>query len=103
MIPVTPTLPDLEAALATYVDVLCRSAERTNRAEDRPRYQSHLAEAARMFKAIKHDRSLAGLQAIVRRERHSFGWSFLSGQEGDQAEAAFNAFATLVEHQHLAG
>ena len=56
-----------------------------------------------MFKAISHDRSLEDLRSIVRRERHSFGWSFLSGEEGHQAEAAFNTFATLlVEHQHPA-
>jgi hypothetical protein len=43
-------------------------------------YQAHLAEAARMFKALVHDRSLSELRTIVTRERHSYGWSFLSGE-----------------------
>lgn len=92
----------LETALADYVDELCKSADQTHRAEDRPRYQTHLAEAARMFRAVRQTRSLAELRSIVARERHNYGWSFLSNEEGRRAEAAFEAFATRVEQQRPA-
>jgi hypothetical protein len=93
------SVPELESALAEYVDELCQSADRTHRAEDRPQYQAHLAEAARMFGALRHERALDELRSIVARERHAYGWSFLSDDEGRRAEAAFAAFATLVEQR----
>ncbi len=92
-------LTDLETALATYVNELCKSADRTHRAEDRPRYQAHLAEAARMFRALRYERSLSELQSIVASERRNYGWSFLSDDEGSRAESAFDTFATLVKER----
>lgn len=43
----------LEVALATYIQVLADAAERTTYAPDRPRFQSHLAQAAGMFAALR--------------------------------------------------
>jgi hypothetical protein len=88
---------ELKSALAEYVDVLGRSAEQTHRAEDRSPYQQHLAAAALMFAALEKHESIEKLKELVASERHSYGWYFLSGPEGEAAESAFNEFANLVE------
>ncbi len=85
------------AALAEYISVLDRSSRETNRAEDRPRYQQHLASAALMFCAIEKHSSVEKLKELVAAERRSYGWDFLDGPAGKAAEAAFDSFAQLVE------
>ena len=84
-------------ALAEYISVLQTSADNTHQTEDRPKYSRHLAYAARMFVAIENYCSLDNLMQLVDDERHSFGWDYLVGSEGDTAEAAFNTFANLIE------
>ena len=84
-------------ALAEYVAVLETSADNTNQAEDRIKYERHLAYAARMFVAIEKNASLKALKKLVEDERHSYGWSFLSGDTGNSAESAFHVFASLIE------
>jgi hypothetical protein len=91
------TIVELEDALARYVVELSTSAAGTHRAEDRPRYESHLAAAARMFAALRRDSTLKEIKLIVADERRGYGWSYLSDHEGSRAEAAFDSFALLVE------
>ncbi len=86
-----------KAALADYIAVLEKSASETNRAEDRSRYQQHLASAALMYAAIAKHGSLEALWQLASSERRSYGWSFLSGPPGEAAETAFDQFAKLVE------
>jgi hypothetical protein len=90
-------MEDFKSALADYIVVLDTSAAKTPRAEDRGRYQQHLAAAALMYAALVKNRSIDKLKALVASERQSFGRDFLDGPEGKSAEAAFNAFANLVE------
>jgi hypothetical protein len=81
--------------LAAYIRVLAVATDSTRHAEDRPRYQAHLAAAARMFVAI-HAGDNDELKRLIEQERHGYGWSYLSGDEGEQAHAAWAAFdATL--------
>jgi|GEM_PF-5610513 len=87
----------VKRALADYIAVLDTSAANTHRAEDRGRYQQHLAAAALMYAALEKDRSIDKLKALVASERHSFGRDYLDGSEGKAAETAFNDFANLVE------
>ena len=87
-----------KSALAQYVSVLERSGAGTTRAEDRSRYQQHLASAALMFCAIQEHQSVEKLRELVAAERHSYGWDFLDGPAGKAAESAFHRFALLVEH-----
>jgi hypothetical protein len=82
--------------LAEYIDVLGASADTTRRAEDRPLYDRHLAAAARMFVAAHRDPKGADLRRLVEDERRAFGWSFVSGDEGNRAESAFNVFADTL-------
>jgi hypothetical protein len=67
---------DLEASLAAYIQVLTDSANHTHWAPDRPVFQSHLAQAARMFAALRGDRPIEALMAIVAEERHNYGWGY---------------------------
>jgi hypothetical protein len=83
-------------ALSRYISVLENSASKTTRAEDRVAYTKHLAEAARMFRAAQ-DGAMADLKDLVASERNHYGRSFLYGESGSKAEAAFNEFAKLVE------
>jgi predicted ATPase len=83
--------------LGRYIGILRQSAEATTRAEDRARYQSHLAAAAEMFESIYAKRSRQELDDLVKRERRSFGWDYLSDKPGAEAEAAFAAFDRALQ------
>jgi len=76
------------AELTKYIRVLVHSATTTTQADDRTRYQRHLAEAAEILPVLI-DGDQAAVGAWVDHVSHSFGWDFLSGPEGDRAEAAF--------------
>ena len=89
-------MTDLVDALTKYVSVLAASAERTTRAEDRTAYTRHLAEAARMFAAL-HAGDEQALRERIEAERRAYGWSYLSGDAGGDAERAFAALARLVD------
>jgi len=97
----TDPLDALETALAEYIAELCLSADQSRRSEDRSLYQAHLAEAARMFKALRHDVSVSELAAVVERERKTYAWSHLA-DDGRRAEAAFENFAALVDRENQA-
>ncbi len=67
------------------------------RAEDRRRYQQHLAAAVLIYAALEKHRSREKLKELVASERRSYGWDYLDGSEGKAAEAAFDEFAKFVE------
>jgi len=84
-------------ALAAYIRVLAESADVTHHTEDRTKYQSHLAAAARIFAALHGSPTDDEVRRLIEEERRNYGWAFLSGNEGDRAEAAFTAFAEAIE------
>lgn len=86
-----------EKGLADYAAILEQSASATHRAEDRNKYQQHLATVALMFVAIVKDRSMSKLKELVAGERHSYGWGYLCESTGEEAEKAFHTFASQVE------
>jgi len=74
--------------LAEYVCVLSNSLEGTKRAEDRSACTSHLAEAAVIFQYLmQSDFSMARERVMA--EQQAYGRSFLDGETGQVAEAAF--------------
>ncbi len=89
-------MKNITDALAQYITVLADSYDRTSRAEDRPLYLHHLAEAAIIFSLIHQGTSQEAIEEKLASERHGFGWNYLSGPEGDAAERAFVQFDTLV-------
>jgi len=90
-------MEEIEKALAEYIIVLRDSFANCHRAEDRPLYEKYLAEAAIMLAEVHLGGSLTKLKERVASERHSYGWGYLSYEEGEAAESAFHKFATLVE------
>jgi hypothetical protein len=79
--------------LAEYVNVLSTSMERTRRAEDRSPYLRHLAAAALIFQRLQQSNLPEAREQVVT-EQQAYGRSFLDGEEGKAAEAAFSRFAT---------
>ena len=90
-------MEQIERILAEYIIVLRNSRDKCHRAEDRPKYERHLAEAAVMLAEIHLGGNLAQLKKRVAGERHGYGWDYLSYDEGSAAESAFHKFATFVE------
>jgi hypothetical protein len=90
-------MEELKKELAEYIAILETSLACTNYAEDKLKYQKHLAESALMFTAIEKYKSLKKLKELVSLERHSYGWDYLNGVQGSSAELAFDHFAKLVE------
>jgi hypothetical protein len=78
-------------ALSEYVGVLEKGAATTTRAEDRPRYRDHLAQAARIFSAVTiSEPDWTKVRDIVQDEERAFGWSYLSDDVGAAAEAGLS-------------
>jgi hypothetical protein len=93
-----PAETDLREDLANYVGVLSQSAAMTSRAEDRAVYMQHLAAAALMFFLLQKNVQRSALERWLDDERRSYGWRFLAGDEGKEAESAFQRFAAAVEN-----
>jgi len=93
----TETMNKIIAKIAEYVAVLASCAERTNHANDRSIYTQRLATAAGMFAEFHRTGSMEKLKERIQAERRSYGWSYLSGPEGEEAEKAFGQFADFVE------
>jgi len=79
--------------LAEYVGVLSASLETTRRAEDRSAYVAHLAASALIFQSLVNEDFSRAREHLIA-EQQAYGRSFLAGDEGKSAEAAF---ARLVE------
>ena len=83
-------------ALAKYIAVLAKSSVETAAAEDQPKYQLHLAQAALMFLAIEKDASIEKLKQIAGMVRQVYQLNPLQGQAGKFATEAFEKFAKFV-------
>ena len=87
--------------LVRYVAVLVQANHDTTRAEDRHAYTAHLAAAAELFlAAYQHDAAKVG--DLLARERHAYGWGFLSDVPGNAVERAFSEFARFVKSANAA-
>ena len=89
---------DLLDDLAEYISVLSASLEKTKHAQDRSAYEQHLAAAALIFQNLRQSNFQQARQQVASEERN-FGWSFLLGEEGSAAEAAFVRFKKLFEEK----
>src|SRR5882762_2284706 len=84
--------------LAEYVDVVSTSMDKTRRAEDRPAYVRHLAAAALIFQSLQQSNLPRALEQVAAEEQ-AFGRSFLDGEAGSAAEAAFARLAKCVDRK----
>ena len=83
--------------LAKYILVLSESRKNTTAANDRAKYDHHLAKAAIMFHCLQEGSDPTKIKYIIADERRYYGNDFLSGSEGQKAESAFYHFAMLLE------
>jgi hypothetical protein len=89
---------EIESEIARYIKVLEASGQATKRAEDRQAYQQHLAAAAVLLADLVSGGSLARARVAIASEARSFGTSFLDGDSGREAEAAFQRVRSMLEH-----
>ena len=82
---------DVMDDLAQYINVLSTNMEKAKHTQDRSFYVGHLAAAALIFKSLQQSNFEQARQQIAT-EKRNFGWSFLPGEEGSAAEAAFARF-----------
>jgi len=80
--------------LAEYIGVLSASLEKTKHTQDRSAYERHLAAAASIFQSLRQSNFEQARQQVAS-EKRIFGWSFLPGEEGKAAEAAFVRFEKM--------
>ena len=90
-----PMTTDLLDDLAEYINVLSTGMKKTKNAQNRSLYLEHLAAAALIFQSLQQSNFQRAQQ--VAEEQRQFGWSFLPGEEGSAAEAAFVGFKKLFE------
>ncbi len=92
--------PDLLNNLAEYISVLSASLEKANNVQDRSVYERHLAAAASIRQSLRQSDFHQASQQVANEERN-FGWSFLPGEEGKAAEAAFMRFKKLFDREQV--
>ena len=73
-----------------YISVLAQSRDASTFAGDRPAYDRHLAAAARLIVLLAQN-DPATIAGWLQVEQRDFGWGYLSGEPGEQAERAFVA------------
>ena len=62
-------------------------------------YQLHLESLAQLEKLLDEEASIEELVSHVRSERHTHGWSFLSGNDGEKATTSAHILLTYLENQ----
>ncbi len=84
------------ALLSQYREALA-AAEVAAPESERSLITSHGAALAALTELLTDGAADEAILSLVRSERRSFGWSFLSGSAGEAAERAFHALALEVE------
>jgi hypothetical protein len=59
-------------------------------------YASHQEALGELENAMEQN-ALESVLGILKKERRAFGWSFLSGDMGNEVESAFHRLATELE------
>ena len=88
--------PNLYGQLAQYIKLLSEGLRLTHRAEKRGLYMQHLADAALIFQTLQHG-DAAALKVRIQEVQRNYGTTWLSGNEGASAEAAFHEFVRCTE------
>lgn len=86
-----------QAALADYILCLSQSLEHTHHANDRPLYQSYLADISVLMAMLVRGAELSEIQSRIKSHGRLLGWSFIAGPEHDAVAKAWQTFASLYE------
>jgi len=84
-----------QAALADYILCLSQSLEHTHQANDRPLYQSRLAEAAVMLALLVRDSDTSQIETLIKSHARTLGYSWLVGPEDAAVSKAWQRFAEM--------
>jgi hypothetical protein len=86
----------IENALADYIHALSQGLEATHEAAERPVYTKHLAAAAMIFAYLNRHEQDAAMH-VLQSEQHAIGWSYLTGEAGDQVEKTFGVLVQMLK------
>ena len=84
-----------QKALADYILCLSQSLEHTHHANDRPLYQSYLAEAAVMLALFIQDSDVRQIETLIQGHSRNLGYTWLVGPEHDAVEKAWKTFVEM--------
>ena len=72
-----------------YIRVLADALDTTSHASDRPQYEAHLAQSARLVEILASGGGKDSVDRWIAGEEHRYGWTHLSASQGDAASSAF--------------
>jgi hypothetical protein len=84
-----------QTALADYILCLSQSLEHTHHANDRPLYQSYLAEAAVMLALFVRDSDASQIETLIQSHTRTLGHSWLVGPEHAAISKAWSTFVEM--------
>jgi hypothetical protein len=84
-----------QTALADYILCLSQSLEHTHHANDRPLYQSYLAEAAVMLALLVRDSDASKIESLIQNHARNRGYTWLAGPEHVAISKAWQTFAEM--------
>jgi hypothetical protein len=84
-----------QKALVDYVLCLSDSLEHTHHANDRPLYQSYLAEAAVILALLMRDSSVNQIETLIQGHSRNLGYTWLVGPEHAAVEKAWKTFVEM--------
>ena len=84
-----------QKALVDYILCLSQSLENTHHANDRPLYQSYLAEAAVMLATLMQNPDARQIETLIEGHSRNLGYTWLAGPEHAAVEKAWSAFQAL--------
>jgi len=61
----------------------------------------HEASLQRLMSLLAESDAHQAMCELIEQERRSYGWSFLSGMQGEKVEQAFNTLANAIEQARI--
>ena len=86
--------------ISEYTQLLIKALKETNNANDRVKYQKHLASASIIFSSLIEN-DLKNLEIILEDEARSFGWDYLEGDLGEGVERKFLDLSSAIKKHHF--
>ena len=84
-----------QKALVDYILCLSQSLEHTHHANDRPLYQSYLAEAVVMLALLVSNSDMSQIEILIQGHARHLGYTWLVGPEHAAVEKAWRTFAEM--------
>mgnify|MGYP000075399015 CR=1 FL=1 len=82
--------------LTDYTLALKEGLATTNQANERPLLTGRLAVAAEMYALLHQTENVSAIQELAQSELRAHGWSFISGQAGENIANKWVAFTNAI-------